>query len=494
MRLLTAGLVVFGLAVAAVGCRDVRTGAASSVVRFDPGDVGRPPAGFTQGLTGGGGPVSWVVRADPSAPGGGPVLVQESADDTSYRFPTCVLDSVTATDVSITAQFKTLRGSTDQAAGLVLRYAPENYYVARANALEDNVNLFKTIDGQRLKIAEVDTKVTPGQWHTLGFAARGHHLTVAFDGKPVIQADDDTLAAPGKVGLWTKADSVTAFDELRVEGDGSTGPASGGAASPTQPATAPAVDPIDAAVARAHPAGRVVAVLIADPARGDADRSSVAAFGSVAGAEPVELDLRTSANRAAAARLHPSSTGPTLVCLSPGGLVVSHDDGPVTPELLSQRLTTAAGRSPPLDRQLAQLRDAVTDHPTDALPQMALADFLLAHQADREAIPHLNGVSRDDSVDLALRVRAWVELGKAHLWCGEPEKARHAAQALMATLGPRSPEAMAGGNLVRGLQDTKAKRFDRAHDELSAAVAVAPGSAYGREAAALLPPPPPVGK
>ena len=119
--------------------------------------------------------------------------------------------------MTTTVRFKTIAGTVDQAAGLVLRYAPENYYVARANALEDNVNLFKTVNGNRLKIAEVDVKVTPGQWHTLGFAARGKHLTATLDGKVVAEADDATFADPGKVGLWTKADSVTAFADLRAE-------------------------------------------------------------------------------------------------------------------------------------------------------------------------------------------------------------------------------------------------------------------------------------
>ena len=182
----------------------------------DGGPVGRPPAGYTFALTGGGPPPAWVVRADPTAPGG-TAIVQESADQTSYRFPLCVSDAPPARDVSAAVAFKTVAGSVDQAAGLVLRYAPENYYVARANALEDNVNLFKTVDGKRTKIEEVDTKVTAGQWHTLRFTAVGPRLTVALDGKTVINRDDRTFADAGKVGLWTKADSVTEFADLRIE-------------------------------------------------------------------------------------------------------------------------------------------------------------------------------------------------------------------------------------------------------------------------------------
>ncbi len=192
-------------------------GCAARSTRFDAADVGRPPRGYTVALTGGGPPPVWVVRPDPTAPGGGPVLVQESTDPTSYRFPLCIFDGTDAADVTVTTAFKTIAGETDRAAGLVLRYSPENYYIARANALEDNVNLFKTVDGDRLKLDEVPAKVTAGQWHTLRFTAKGRHLTVALDGKVVVERDDDTFPAAGKVGLWTKADSVTAFADLKIE-------------------------------------------------------------------------------------------------------------------------------------------------------------------------------------------------------------------------------------------------------------------------------------
>jgi hypothetical protein len=186
-------------------------------IDFDSAAVGKLPPDFTTALTGGGGPVSWVVREDATAPGHHKVLVQESADDTSYRFPLCIYDHVDARDVAVEVKYKAIAGKVDQAGGIVLRYSPENYYIARANALEDNVNLFKTVNGKRSKVEEVDVKVTPGQWHTLRFEAKGPHLKVIFDGKPVIEKDDATLTEPGKVGLWTKADSVSAFADLKIE-------------------------------------------------------------------------------------------------------------------------------------------------------------------------------------------------------------------------------------------------------------------------------------
>lgn len=189
----------------------------AQTIHFDKADAGKVPRDFTTALTGGGGPVSWVVREDASTPGGGPVLVQESSDDTSYRFPMCVYDKVTARDVAVEVKYKALAGKVDEAGGIVLRYNPENYYIARANVLEDNVVLFKTVKGKRTKVEEKTVKVSAGEWHTLRFEAKGKHLVIIFDGKTVIDRHDGTFTGPGKVGLWTKADSVSAFTDFKIE-------------------------------------------------------------------------------------------------------------------------------------------------------------------------------------------------------------------------------------------------------------------------------------
>ncbi len=145
------------------------------------------------------------------------MLIQESSDATTYRFPMCIYDKTVARDVAVEVDYKAISGKVDQAGGIVLRYTPGNYYIARANALEDNVILFKTVQGKRSKIVEVPVKVSAGEWHTLRFEAKGPHLKVLFDGKPVIEIDDTTFSHPGRVGLWTKADSVSAFDNLKIE-------------------------------------------------------------------------------------------------------------------------------------------------------------------------------------------------------------------------------------------------------------------------------------
>jgi hypothetical protein len=189
----------------------------TQTIHFESGEIGRLPPDFSTALTGGGGPVSWVVREDSTAPDGKSVLVQESADATNYRFPLCIYDKTVARDVAVEVNYKAISGKLDQAGGIVLRYRPENYYIARANALENNVILFKTVRGKRSKIKEVPVKVTPGDWHTLRFEAKGPHLKISFDGKVVLERNDRTFSNPGQTGLWTKADSVSAFDNLKIE-------------------------------------------------------------------------------------------------------------------------------------------------------------------------------------------------------------------------------------------------------------------------------------
>jgi hypothetical protein len=190
----------------------------SPVARVDFQDMalGKPPRGFTTGLTGGGGPVDWRVVAEPSA-SGGKVLAQLATDDTDYRFPLCILDEPSARDVSVSVRFRAVAGEVDRAAGLIARCQGTNdYYVTRANALEDNVRLYVVTNGKRKQFAGVDHKVTAGEWHTLRIDVVGPRFAVFFDGERLFEAEDETIAVAGKVGLWTKADSVTWFDDLTV--------------------------------------------------------------------------------------------------------------------------------------------------------------------------------------------------------------------------------------------------------------------------------------
>ena len=174
------------------------------------------PPGFSFGRTGQGTPGDWRVVADPSA-AGQKAIAQISQDRTDYRFPFAVHDAVSARNVDVVVRFKPVGGTVDQAGGIAVRLAdPDDYYVVRANALEDNLRFYRVVSGSRQQIQGVNLKVAANQWHTLGLRADGDRFTVSFDGKPVFTAQDSTFANPGKVALWTKSDSVTHFDTIAI--------------------------------------------------------------------------------------------------------------------------------------------------------------------------------------------------------------------------------------------------------------------------------------
>jgi hypothetical protein len=186
-------------------------------VDFEDRSAGGPAPLFETGLTGKGSPVRWELLRDESAPNGPLVLAETSGDRTSDRFPLAILKGFEARDVEVRVRFKPLSGKVDQAAGLVVRLRdPDNYYIARANALEDNVRLYKVVDGKRQQFAGVAVTVLQGKWQELGLKIEGDRLTVSLDGKELFNATDRTFAEAGRVGVWTKADSLTHFDELIV--------------------------------------------------------------------------------------------------------------------------------------------------------------------------------------------------------------------------------------------------------------------------------------
>jgi hypothetical protein len=184
---------------------------------FETTVQGMVPLGISTGLTGKGPQVKWGVIEDRSAPAGPKVLAETSGDRTDYRFPLAILDVLNAKDVDVSVRFKPVSGTVDQAAGLMVRVRDENnYYVARANALENNVRLYRVVKGNRQQFAGINVPVAKAQWQQLGLKVEGAHFTVSLNGKALFEADDRTFAEAGRVGLWTKADSITYFDELVV--------------------------------------------------------------------------------------------------------------------------------------------------------------------------------------------------------------------------------------------------------------------------------------
>ncbi len=177
-------------------------------------------------MTHNGGAPKWEVLKDDTAPSKPNVLAQTSNDPTDGRFPLAILDQANFKDGELTVKTKAISGKVDQGAGLVWRYRdPNNYYLVRANALENNVVLYKVLNGRRTSIAPkgkpagtygVNHKVPTKTWNTLRVTFSGPLFTVYFNGEKMFDVEDSTITTAGKVGLWTKADSVMYFDDFDV--------------------------------------------------------------------------------------------------------------------------------------------------------------------------------------------------------------------------------------------------------------------------------------
>ena len=182
----------------------------AETINFDSDTVGALPDAWVAGVTGRGS-FKWSVESDQSAPSKPNVLKQSGRGE----FPWCVLRDAALADGFVEAKFKPLSGNEDQAGGVVWRWKDgDNYYVARANALENNVSLYYTRNGRRTTIKYVDAPVAKNQWHTLRVDFAGKRMRVTLDGKRYIDVDDERIVGAGSVGVWTKADSVTAFDDF----------------------------------------------------------------------------------------------------------------------------------------------------------------------------------------------------------------------------------------------------------------------------------------
>ena len=186
--------------------------AMAETIDFSADAVGQPPAGWHCGMTGRGAP-RWTVEADSGA-AAGKVLRQSG----SATFAWCVRSDASLADGWVETKFKPLSGKEDQAGGVVWRWKDgDDYYVARANALENNVSLYYTARGIRRTLKYVDAPVAAGQWHTLRVEFAGSRIAVSLDGKRCIDFSDDHITGTGSVGVWTKADSVTAFAGLAYQ-------------------------------------------------------------------------------------------------------------------------------------------------------------------------------------------------------------------------------------------------------------------------------------
>ncbi len=189
--------------------------ALAQTITFGGVPIGELPSDFVSALTGRGPEARWQVTADNDAIDRR-VLAQLNPDPTD-RFPLAIHQRIELRDVEVTIYFKPVAGKVDQAGGVAIRLADRNnYYVARANALEDNVRFYRVARGRREQIAGVKVQVASGAWHTLSLRAQGENFTVGYDGKTLFTASDKTFLSSGKIALWTKADSVTHFDRIEI--------------------------------------------------------------------------------------------------------------------------------------------------------------------------------------------------------------------------------------------------------------------------------------
>ena len=184
---------------------------------FEDCPAGKLPKGWTAMKTGEGPGSEWKVQTDETSPGGAKVLAQVSSEGPRPLFNLCVLDEATFRNVDLTVAFKAVDGKIDQGGGPVWRLRDaDNYYVARMNPLEDNFRLYKVEKGKRTKLASADLKVPAGEWHHIRIVHEGNRIQCFLDGKPYLELTDSTFTEAGKVGLWSKADAVTRFDDLRA--------------------------------------------------------------------------------------------------------------------------------------------------------------------------------------------------------------------------------------------------------------------------------------
>ena len=200
----------------------------AETTHFDSSKTGSLPAGWTSAMTHEGGPPRWEVVKDNSAPSAPNALAQWSDDNTSRRYPLAIYDHANIKDGEVRVQFKPISGAKDQAGGIVWRYRdPDNYYIVRANALENNVVLYKVQNGERKSLAPkgrppdaygVPQDVPKQTWSELRIVFQGNQHTVFFNGTKLFDVEDSTFPDAGKIGLWTKADSVTHFDDFSFQG------------------------------------------------------------------------------------------------------------------------------------------------------------------------------------------------------------------------------------------------------------------------------------
>jgi hypothetical protein len=209
---LTAALALAGAAVAAADDK-------KPLLQLGKDDVGKLPAGWTAAHTGRGEGSVWKVAADDTAPSKSGLVLAQTAESPDAYFNLCVAQDSSFQDGEVRVAFKAVKGKNDQGGGVVWRYQDaDNYYLCRMNPLEDNFRVYKVEGGKRTQFQSADVKVPAGEWHTIGVVVKGDRIECSLDGKKYLEVTDATFPKAGKVGLWTKSDAQTYFDDFQVSG------------------------------------------------------------------------------------------------------------------------------------------------------------------------------------------------------------------------------------------------------------------------------------
>lgn len=199
----------------------ISTNSETMLITFDDAPTGKLPQGWTTHKTGQGNTIRWEVVED----AGNKVFAQLTDNNPNNHFNVATLEDVNAKNVTLETRFKSIKGKIDQGGGFVWRFKDaNNYYIVRANSLEDNVVLYKVENGKRTDLPLVgkgrtygaNVKVPINSWHTIKLEAKDNLFTVFINGKELFQVEDQTFTSAGKVGLWSKADAVTYFDDLQI--------------------------------------------------------------------------------------------------------------------------------------------------------------------------------------------------------------------------------------------------------------------------------------
>jgi hypothetical protein len=216
MRWTTVGVLVVAMASGAVWAAEGKDRA----FKFSKNDVGKVPKGWKTEQTGKGKGSVWKVEADETAPSKTGYVLAQTAKSPGGVFNICVAEDTKYKDVELSVSFKAIAGESDQGGGFVWRYQDHNnYYICRMNPLEDNYRVYKVVAGKRTELGRKEgLKVKAGEWHKLKVEVKGNKMEGYLDGEKMWEITDDTYKDAGKVGLWSKADAQTHFDQFKAEG------------------------------------------------------------------------------------------------------------------------------------------------------------------------------------------------------------------------------------------------------------------------------------